>query len=46
MSCGKHRKPQNFLCSNRRKEVANTIKDGNETVVTISYKIKLVGSVR
>ena len=45
MSWGKHRKPQNFLCSNR-KEVANTIKDGNETVVTISYKIKLVDSVR
>ena len=45
MSWGKHRKPQNFLCSNR-KEVANISKDGNETVVTISYKIKLVDSAR
>ena len=45
MSWGKRRKPQNFLCSNR-KEVASISKDGNETVVTISYKIKLVDSAR
>ena len=45
MSWGKRRKPQNFLCSNR-KEVASISKDSNETVVTISYKIKLVDSAR
>ena len=32
---------QNFFCS-KEKEITKIVKDGNEIVVTISYKIKLI----
>ena len=46
MSLGICRKVQNFFCSNRKKEVTNIDKDGNESVVTIYYRIKLIDSAR
>ena len=42
---GKIPKIQNLLCSNRKK-VIKIDKDGNESVETISYKIKFINSVR
>ena len=45
MSWGKLIKVQNFFLSNR-KEVIKIDKDGNESVVTISYKIKFIDSAR
>ena len=44
-SLWKYRKVQNLLCSIRTK-VTKIDKDGKESVVTISYKIKCVDSVR
>ena len=41
MSWGKQRKVQNFFCSNIKNEIAKIDKDGNESVESISYKIKL-----
>ena len=38
-------KKQNFSCSNRKK-VTKTDKDGNEDIITISYKIKFINSAR
>ena len=45
MSWGKYRKVQNLFCSNRKK-VTKIDKYGNESVVTISYKIKFIDSAR
>ena len=45
MFWGKLIKVQNFFLSNR-KEVIKIDKDGNESVVTISYKIKFIDSAR
>ena len=45
MSWGKLIKVQNFFLSNR-KEVIKIDKDGNESVVTISYKIRFIDSAR
>ena len=42
MSWGKYRKVQNFFCSNRKR----SYKDSNESVVTISCKIKFIDSER
>ena len=41
MSWGKQRKKQNFFCSNIKNEITKIDKDGNESVESISYKIKL-----
>ena len=46
MSLGIFRKVQNFFYSNRKKEVTNIDKDGNESVVTIYYRIKFIDSAR
>ena len=40
MSWGKYRKVQNIFSVPIEKKVINTEKDGNESVVTIFYKIK------
>ena len=45
MSWGKYRKVQKFTVP-IEKEVANIDKDGNESVVTISYRIKFIDSTR
>ena len=45
MSLGKQRKVQSFFCSNK-KEITKIDKDGNKSVVNISYKIKFIDSVR
>ena len=45
MSWGKFRKSKSFFHSNTRKDT-NIDKDGNENVVTISYKIKFIDSAR
>ena len=45
MSCRKHRKVQDFPIP-VEKEVTNINKDGNESVVTISYKINFIDSAR
>ena len=45
MSWGKHRKAQNFFRSNRKRSYKNN-KCGNESVETVSYKIKCIDSVR
>ena len=45
MSWGKYRKVQTFFFP-KEKEVTNIDKDGNEGVVTISYKIKFIESAR
>ena len=45
LSLGKYRKIQSFFCS-RRKEVKNIDKDGNESALTISYKINFIDSAR
>ena len=42
---GENTEVQNLLCS-RRKEVTKIDKDGNESVVIIFYKIKLIDSAR
>ena len=46
MSLGICRKVQNFFYSNRKKEVTNIDKDGNESIVTIYYRIKFIDSAR
>ena len=43
MSWKKQRKEQNSFCSNK-KGITKFDKDGNETVETISYKIKVIDS--
>ena len=45
MSWGKYRKAQNFFHFNRKIKYRNR-KDGNESVGTISYKIKFIDSAR
>ena len=45
MSQGKHGKVQNLSCSNRKK-ITKIDKDGNESIVTISHKIKFTDSAR
>ena len=45
MSWGKYRKIQNFFCSNRKRS-DKTDKDGNESVLTMSHKIKFIDSLR
>ena len=45
MSWGKQRKVQNFFCS-KKNEITKIDKDGNESVVNISYKIKFIDSAR
>ena len=45
MSYRKHRKVQDFPIP-VEKEVTNINKDGNESVVTISYKINFIDSAR
>ena len=45
MNWGKYRNVQKFFCS-KKKEVIKIDKDSNESVVTISYKIKIIDSVR
>ena len=45
MSWGKYRKAKHLFCSNRKK-VTKIDKDGNESVVTIFYKIKFIDSER
>ena len=45
MPWGKYGKVQNPSCSNR-KEVTKTDKDGNESLVTTSYKLKCIDSAR
>ena len=45
LSLGKYRKVQNFFCSHG-KEVKNVDKDGNESALTISYKINFIDSAR
>ena len=45
MSQGKHEKVQNLFCSNRKK-ITKIDKDGNESIVTISHKIKFTDSAR
>ena len=44
MSWKKYGQVQNLFCSNRKK-VTKIDKDGNESVITISYKIKFIDSV-
>ena len=47
MSWVKYRKVQNHFCPNwKKKTVAKTDKDGNESVVIKSYKIKFIDSAR
>ena len=41
----KYRKVENIFCSNKKK-ITKIDKDGNESVATISYKIKLLDSAR
>ena len=45
MSWEKYQKVQNFSLP-KEKEVTNIYKDGNESVVTLSYKIELIDSAR
>ena len=45
MSQGKHEKVQNLFCSNSKK-ITKIDKDGNESIVTISHKIKFTDSAR
>ena len=45
MSWGKQRKVQNFFCSNK-KETTKIDKDSNESVETISQKIKFIHNLR
>ena len=45
MSWGKHRKVQTFSVPIEKK-VVNIDKDGNESVVTISYKIRFIDSAK
>ena len=45
MSWGKHRKVQTFFVPIEKK-VVNIDKDGNESVVTISYKIRFIDSAK
>ena len=45
MSQGKHRKVQTFSVPIEKK-VVNIDKDGNESVVTISYKIRFIDSAK
>ena len=45
MSWGKHGKVLDLCCYNRNK-VTKIDNDGNESVVAISYKIKVIDSVR
>ena len=45
MSWVKYKKVQNLFCSNTKK-VTKIDKDGNESVETISYKIKFINSAR
>ena len=45
MSWGKYRKIQNFFCSNRKRS-DKTDKDGNESILTMSHKIKFIDSLR
>ena len=45
MSWRKYRKVQNFFCSNRKK-VIKIDEDSNESLVTISYKMKFIDSAR
>ena len=44
MSSEKYRKVQQFFRSNRK--VTEIDKDGDESVVTISYKVKFIDSAR
>ena len=48
MSWGKYEKLQNIFCSNRIRndKVTKIDKDGNESVATISCKIKCIDSAR
>ena len=45
MSWRKQRKVQNFFVPTKE-EIAKIDKDGNESVTTISYKIKFIDSAR
>ena len=45
LSLEKYRKVQNFFCS-QWKGVKNIDKDGNESALTISYKINFIDSAR
>ena len=45
MSWGKYRKVQNIFCPNRKRSY-KIDKEGNESVVTISCKIKFIDSAR
>ena len=45
LSWGKSRKVHNFFCSNR-KEVTKIDKEGNGNIITISYKVKFIGSAK
>ena len=45
MSWGKYRKVQKFFCS-IEKEIRKVDKDGNESVVPISYNIEFIDSAR
>ena len=45
MSWGKYKKVQNLFCS-KGKRSYKIDKDGNESVVTISYKIKIIDGAR
>ena len=44
MSLRKQRKVQSFFCSNK-KEITKIDKDGNKSVVNISYKMKFIVTV-
>ena len=43
MSWGRHRKVQNLICSSFKRSYKNN-KNGNKGAVTISYKMKFIGS--
>ena len=45
LSWGKYRKVHNFFCPNR-KEVTKIDKEGNGNIITISYKVKFIGSAK
>ena len=48
MSWGNYRKVQTFFCSNRERSLCKKkiYKDGNESAVTMPYKIKFTNTAR
>ena len=46
MSWGKYRKVQNLFRSDRKKKVIKVDTEGNENIITISYKMKFIESAR